>query len=351
MKSGSAIPGYTPSGYAIQNAPGWINVSRGAALGLAVITTFNLIEVYAFNTSAVNNWLCNFRMMTQPFCIAILAILATALLMYSMKPALPGSVWMATAGVVVLVAVFAGWDLWDVTQQVPEDLRQTAMSRSLGILMLLAVAGMGILVGNSPAVSGKLSILTLTGSSLLTVLGFVVVTLQSGSIGDPLPSDTVPVILVLGDTLSSDGTPSEALTDRVATGSELQIDGHGKRLILSGGPGESMNSESAAMKELALKNGVPEAALLPDPAGISASLAIRFVTELPELKDDRRIIVVSHWYQLARIRMLGRHAGIQVFAIPAEQQHALFNQNRLYAQEVAAFLNTCLEPAEKLLKR
>jgi hypothetical protein len=127
MKSGSAIPGYTPSGYAIQNAPGWINVSRGAALGLAVITTFNLIEVYAFNTSAVNNWLCNFRMMTQPFCIAILAILATALLMYSMKPALPGSVWMATAGVVVLVAVFAGWDLWDVTQQVPPEIEDVTV--------------------------------------------------------------------------------------------------------------------------------------------------------------------------------------------------------------------------------
>lgn len=348
MKSGTAIPGYTSTGHAIRNPPGWINVSRGAALGLALITAFNLTEVLALNTSAVNNWLCDFRVMTQPLCIAILAMLATALLMYSITPTLPGSVWMAASGVTVLVAVFAGWDLWDVVQRVPENLRQTAMSRSLGILMLLAVAGIGILFGNSPAASGNLSILTLGGSCLLTVLGFVIVTLQSGSIGDPVPSDAVSAILVLGCGLSSDGTPSEALTDRVATASKLQIDGHGKRLILSGGPGEGWNSESAAMKELAVKNGIPEAALLPAPGGNSASHAIQFVAGLPELKDDRHIIVVSHWYQLARIRMLGRRAGIQVFAVPAEQQHALADQNRLYAEEVAAFVQACIEPAKKL---
>ena len=46
--------------------------------------------------------------------------------------------------------------------------------------------------------------------------------------------------------------------------------------------------------------------------------------------------------------MLGRQAGLQVIAVPAEQQHALFNQNRLYAQEVAAFLKACCESARKL---
>ena len=42
---------------------------------------------------------------------------------------------------VSIVAVFAGWELWEVTQRVPENLRQTAMSRPLGILMLLARIG------------------------------------------------------------------------------------------------------------------------------------------------------------------------------------------------------------------
>ena len=347
----AAAPRYTPQGYGVQNAPGWISVSRGAALGIAIITSFNLLEVFAYNTSAVNNWLCNFRMVTQPLSIAILAMMATALLMYSMKPALPGTVWMATIALVTIVALFTAWDLWEVTQRVPADLRQTAMSRPLGILMLLAVAGMGILVGDSPVAYGKSSILTIALSCLLTLLGFVVVTLQSGSMGDPIPADAVPVILVLGCTVDSDGAPSEALADRVATGSKLQVDGHGKLLVLSGGPGEGTVTESQAMQKLAIAGGVPESALQLDPAGISVTNSLQFVITLQELKDDRRVIVVSHWYQLARIRMLGRHAGLQVIAVPAAQEHALFNQNRLYAQEAVAFLKTCCEPVRKLVQR
>ena len=306
--------------------------------------------MFAYNTSAVNNWLCNFRMVTQPLSIAILAMMATALLMYSMKPALPGTVWMATIALVTIVALFAGWDLWEVTQRVPDDLRQTAMSRPLGILMLLAVAGMGILVGDSPVAYGKASILTIAFSCLLTVLGFVVVTLQSGSMSDPLPADAPPVILVLGCTVDSDGAPSEALADRVATASKLQVDGHGKLLVLSGGPGEGTVTESQAMQKLAIANGVPESALQLDPAGISVENSLQFVDTLPGLKDDRRVIVVSHWYQLARIRMLGRHAGLQVIAVPAAQEHALFNQNRLYAQEATAFLKTCFEPMRTMVQ-
>ena len=79
--------------------------------------------------------------------------------------------------------------------------------------------------------------------------------------------------------------------------------------------------------------------------------SVQFVAALPERREDRRIIVVSHWYQLARIRMLGRQAGLQVIAVQAEQQHALFSQNRLYAEEATAFLKTCCAPAGKLIQR
>ncbi len=351
MKPAAPTPQYKTQGYGTQNAPGWIAVSRGAALGITFITTLNLLEVFAFNTSAVNNWLCNFRMITQPLSIALLTMLATATLMYSVKPALPVTVWMATLVLVTIVAVFSSWELWDITQRVPENLRQTAMSRPLGVLMLFAVAGMGILVGDSPSVSGKSSFLIIAGSSSLAVMGFVIVTLQSGSISDPIPSDVAPAILVLGCAVERDGTPSEALADRMATGNKLFLDGGGKLLLLSGGPSQGSVTESAAMKKLALAAGVQETRLLLDSAGISAADSIEYAAALPELQADRRIIVVSHWYQLARIRMLGRQAGLQVIAVQAEQQHALFSQNRLYAAEVAAFLKSSLKSVNKLAQR
>ena len=336
---------------ATQSAPGWISVSRGAALGISMISAFNLCEVLQCQTSAVTNWLCNFRMISQPLCIALLAMLATALLMYSIKPALPGSVWIASIAMILLVAVFTGWDLWEFTQRVPENLRQTAMSRPLGVLMLLSVAGMGILAGDSPGARGKSSILTIGFSCVLSILGFAVITLQSGSMSDVLAKEPAPAILVIGCDVAADGTPSEALVDRMSTACKVLLDGHAKMMILSGGPGEGMVTESQAMQKLAIESGVSETQVVQDSTGISFPHAIQFAADLPELQAERRIIVVSHWYQLARLRLLARQAGFKVHAIPAEQQHALFHQNILYVREIAAFLKACCEPAKRLIMR
>jgi vancomycin permeability regulator SanA len=351
MKPSATTPRYTSQGYGAPNAPGWIGVSRGAALGLACIAAFNLFEIFAFNTSAVHNWLLSFRMIAQPLCIAVLSMLATALFMYAMKPGLPGAVWLATTCLVAFVTAFVGWDLWEVNQNSPENLRQTAMSRSLGVLMLLAVAGMGILVGDSNAVHTRSSLVTMGVSCALTLLGFVVVTLQSGSIGDAMPSDAVPVVLVLCGDIDIDGKPSEALHDRVNTAIQLFKDGHAKLIVLSGSPGDDSATGAAAMKLMAVQAGVLETAVVLDKGGIDAAQAVQFANHLPELGDDHRLIVVSHWYQLARIRMLGRQAGIQIFAVPAEQKYVPYGQNRLYAQEVMAFLKTCVNPVKKVLQQ
>ncbi len=341
----------TARGFAGQHAPGWISVSRGAALGISIVAAFNLCEVLQCQTSAVTNWFCNFRMIPQPLCLAVLAMLATALLMYSIKPALPGSVWMAGIAMISLLAVFTGWDLWEVTQRVPENLRQTAMSRPLGVLMLLSVAGMGIMAGDSPSARGRSSILTIALSCLLSILGFGVITLQSSSMRDTLAKEPAPAILVVGCDVGADGTPSEALADRMSTACRVLLDGHAKMMILSGGPGEGTVTETQAMRKLAIQAGVSETQLVLDSTGIGIPHSIQFAAALPELQAERRIIVVSHWYQLARIRLVARQAGFEVYAVPAEQQHALFQQNTLYAREITAFLKACCEPAKRLIMR
>ncbi|MCA9010814.1 MAG: YdcF family protein [Planctomycetaceae bacterium] len=351
MKHSAASLRYTSQGYGPPNAPGWIGVSRGAALGVAWITVFNLVEIFAFNTSAIHNWLCNFRMLTQPLCISVLSMLATALFIYAVKPGLPGSVWLATTCLIAVVTLFTGWDLWEVNQNSPENLRQTAMSRSLGVLMLLAVAGLGILIGDSKAIHAGSSLVTVGISCILTIFGFVVVTLQSGSIGDLLPADAVPVILVPGCDMDPEVDPSEALHDRVTTASQLFKDGHAELLVLSGSSGDEDATGTAALKLMAVEAGVPEQAIVLDNSSVDTAQALQFANRLPELENDHRLIVVSHWFELARMRMLGRQAGIQIFAVPAEQKHALSDQQRLYAQEVLAFLRTCVHPAKKLLSQ
>lgn len=351
MKPNANAPRYTNQGYGPVDAPGWISVSRGAALGLACIISLNLLEVFAFNTSAIHNWLCDFRMVPQPLCVVVLSMLATAFVLFSIRPVMPGSVRVVTIALVTLVAMFVAWDLWDTMQQVPESLRSTAMSRSMGTIMLFAVAGAGILAGPSSAASGMLSIFTISVSSVLSILGFIVVTLQTESIGDPMPADPAPAVHVLGCAVAADGTPSQELSDRVTTGCRLYLEGHGKLLILSGAADNGSADSTAVMKQLALNAGVPESALRLDPASATVAQAVQFAAEQPELRRDQRIILVTHWYQLARIRMVGRQTGMRIIGVPAEQRGPLTDLNRRYIKEVNAFLNTCFGPAKKLVHR
>lgn len=325
-------------------APGWMGVARGAALGLACLLTLNLMEVLVHGTSAVENWFCSLQPLTQPMCIATIAMAATSLLLFSMKPGLPGPVWFATLGLVLLFAGFCGRELWQIAERTPDPIRITAMARPLGILMLLAVGGIGVLTGNADSVRGRSSLLAIVCSSAVTIVAFAVVTIQSGGLSDALPDESLPVILVLGCGLNADGTATETLSDRVLTGCRLLRDGHGKRLVLSGSADTDAGLESESMKQIAIAAGVAETVLLLHDGGSKQVASIRFVAGLPELNEDRRVIVVSHWYQLARARLLARRSGLSVAAVAAEQQHALFGQNLLVAKEVSALLLAFVEP-------
>jgi len=326
-------------------APGWLAVSRGAALGFSGLLVLNLLEVFVHSTSAVQNWFTRLDPLTQPVGITVLSMAATALLMFAMRPALPGPVWLASIGTVVVLAGFCGKELWQISQSVPEPMRTTAMARPLGIVMLLAVAGMGILLGNASSVRGRSSFLAILFSSILTIAGFAVVTIQSGGVSDSLPSAPVPVILAFGCPLDSDGKPSEELTDRVKTASGLLLEKQGDMLVFSGAHDAEFVSRNDAMQELATEAGVADSSIVMNPNVGNTAASIQFLESLPELKEDRRIIAVSHWYELSRIRLLARRSGLAVSAIAAEQEHALFNQNRLVAREVADLLKTLCEPA------
>jgi vancomycin permeability regulator SanA len=327
------------------SAPGWLAVSRGAALGLSCLLVLNLLEVFVYSTSAVENWFTNLQPLTQPVGITVLAMAATALVMFSLKPALPGPVWFASVGTVVLLGGFCGRELWQISQSVPESQRTTAMARPLGIVMLLAAAGIGIVLGNAGSLRGRSSILMILFSSILAIAGFAVVTIQSGGVSDPLPTTEVPVILTFGNQLEADGNPSEALADRVATASRLLLEKHGRILVLSGAFADGPVARTDAMQELAIAAGVAETSIVLDPNVSQTATSIRFAGSLPEVRDNRHIMGVSHWYELARIRLLARRSGMTVSAVAAEQEHALFNQNMLVAREVLDLLNALCQPA------
>ena len=134
-------------------------------------------------------------------------------------------------------------------------------------------------------------------------------------------------IVVFGARVYEDGRPSLALEDRVAHGVRLYAAGLAPRLILSGAP-----DEVPAMKRLALQGKVPAAAIVSDPAGLNT------YATLANLKE-RRIVAVSHYYHLARIKLTARRMEIACATSPCPMTRRLAKEPFFIARECAAFVS------------
>lgn len=104
---------------------------------------------------------------------------------------------------------------------------------------------------------------------IVFLTGFVIVHVQMEHLGDIYPriedtADTAPVAIVLGAGVKSDGTPSDALHDRLAVGEDLYRKNAVKTILVTGDDGGFRQNEVAVMKKFLLDDGVPEDDILVD---------------------------------------------------------------------------------------
>jgi len=134
-------------------------------------------------------------------------------------------------------------------------------------------------------------------------------------------------IVVFGARVYDNGDPSLALADRVRHGVRLYHEKIAPTLVLSGAP-----DEVPTMQRLAREGGVPESALVLDPAGLNS------YATLANLKV-RDVVAVSHYYHLARIKLTAQRMGIACATSPCVMSRRLAKEPYFVARECAAFVS------------
>lgn len=134
---------------------------------------------------------------------------------------------------------------------------------------------------------------------------------------DALPA---PIAIVLGASVKSDGTASDALFDRVVTGANLFHDKKVERLLMTGDDGGFHVNEVATMKRLAMTQGVPEENILVDGHGYRTYESCKRAAEVFKIK---RAIVVTQRFHLGRALYLCDSFGIEVQGVAADRQRYL----------------------------
>jgi len=145
------------------------------------------------------------------------------------------------------------------------------------------------------------------------------------------------VIVVLGAQVHENGQASASLVERVDTAIDLFRQGYAPLLIVSGGRGDGGVHEALAMRDLAIAGGVPADAVQMDMHGVNTQATVRDTVSMLEASGSRRVLVVSHFYHLARIKLAYAAQGLDVWTVPTERARWLPQLPWIVAREMAAF--------------
>ena len=142
--------------------------------------------------------------------------------------------------------------------------------------------------------------------------------------------------VVFGCKVYPNGNLSTALSDRVRSACDLYHEGLVAHLIMSGGPGRGDVHETEAMRDFAVKLGVPSESILIDSMGLSTDETVTNTVPLFRQHGFTRVLAVSHYFHLPRIKLAYQRAGVDVFTVPARQKNRLPNRHFMMVREVVA---------------
>lgn len=151
-------------------------------------------------------------------------------------------------------------------------------------------------------------------------------------------------ILVLGAGLSSDGSPSPMLKDRLEAAIVLYKAGVAPKLLMSGDHGKKYYDEVNAMKKYALEAGVPPEDLFLDYAGFST---YESMFRAKAIFNIERMVIVTQRYHQYRALYTARGFGMEVCGFSSDQQIYAGQASRDFREFLARnkdFLQMLIKP-------
>jgi vancomycin permeability regulator SanA len=286
------------------------SIGRGLALFLGLFTCINFLAEVRSEGFDANLWWIDLRALPHALSVAILVAASLALLAYAFVGAtrvIRISVFV-TSVPLVFATVVNSLIFWSLLLR---DKIQSGFPIPFSAFVLLALGVvLRSLRDGSPARPFVIAT-TLTTCAIAFPLAQL---LCFGLTDYRRPAD---VAIVLGARAYASGTPSLPLAQRVRTGCDLYQGKFVPFLIFSGGPGDGEIDEPEAMTRYAARFGVPETAVIADPAGVNTEATVQNTLRLAEQRKFKRLIVVSHFYHLPRIKMTYRRFGSDVATVPA----------------------------------
>ena len=291
-------------------------VARSAALFFGAFGVLGLLDTLrGFDP---NIWWIDLRFLPGPLAQALLLCGALLLLGYAWRPATRGWRRAATTVVCTVLAAAALYNAIVFYQVWGQGLIRPAWPVPLSIVIAAALAGLAAAAWRAQQVARHGAVLRTAAILACAALwAFAFPLAQQFFFGETDYSRPAQAAVVPGAQVFADGRPTIALKGRVLTAVSLYKRGLVHTLVLSGGRNGAA-SQVTAMRSLALQQGVPSSCVLCDYEGVNTAATVRDTVPLLRAHDLRRVIVVSDFYHLPRLKLAYASAGLDVLTVPAK---------------------------------
>ena len=307
--------------------------ARIFALFIALFTCVNLLGDLVRPGFDGNTWWIGFGRLPPGLGSIFLAVSAGALLVFALRKKTRQKPSPLIAGIAVTLAVFAASNTFSFYYLLATGRINAGFPVPLSLLICIGM----LLVAHhawSQREPAPARWPVVTGGLMLFAAFPLALMLFFGNTDYRRPADAV---VVFGARTYADGRLSDALRDRIRTACDLYRDGLAKRLVLSGGPGDGAIHETEAMRRYAIARGVRAEDIFIDQRGLNTEATVRNTIPLLNQMHAKRVLAVSHFYHLPRVKLAYQRAGVDVCTVPARQAHLLAQIPYSMAREVAAF--------------
>ena len=164
------------------------------------------------------------------------------------------------------------------------------------------------------------------------------------------PAEPVDLAVVLGNRVLPDGRASVILADRTRAAVNLYHQHLVKKILCSGmidimKPKYNRVSEAAAMRQVCLDLGVPDADILVDETGINTHATVAATLSVMRLYHYSSLVACSDDFHLPRIRLSFAQAGLSVYTAEAPKTEWLQADLGCDLRELGGYLVYRLVPS------
>jgi vancomycin permeability regulator SanA len=312
-------------------------VARGFALFFGLFTLAGVVGSWRHETLDFNVWWVALPLVGWITSSGLLALVGVVLVAYAVAPRMRAWRRWTTLVVVLGFAAVTAWNgvdfylVWragDIRPGMPFPL-------SFVLCAVLAFIAWAALRSPAPRRRRLAAAGVLVATSAVCALAFPLA--QVFFFGTTDYRRAAEIVVVFGAQVHEDGRPSTSLRDRMDTAVDLYKGRLVKKVLVSGGVGDSGYNEALVMRDMAVEAGVPAEDVIVDSAGVNTEATVRGSRPFFEKARYPTALAVSQFYHLPRVKLAYQGEGATVFTVPAGTSSPIPQTPRLVVREVPAF--------------